>query len=77
MLIVVLSVGVAVAAFTAFVVLCLGIRREDRAAFSRSAPTFAARQARRFTGLRTTHPASPGNVTREQSYASERAGVDA
>jgi hypothetical protein len=74
MLVVVLSVGVAIAAFTAFIVMCLGIRREDRAALHRSAPTFAARQARRFTGLRT----QPPNPThQEHSYASERARADA
>ena len=78
MLIIALSVGVAIAAFAAFIVLCAGIRREDRAALHRAAPTFAARQARRFTGLRTEHPTSPRNVPREQrAYASDRAGADA
>ncbi len=78
MLIIALSVGVAIAAFTAFIVLCQGIRREDRAALHGAAPTFAARQARRFTGLRTQHPTDPRNITREQrAYTSERAGADA
>jgi hypothetical protein len=68
MLIIVLSLGVAIAAFTAFIVMCLGIRREDRAALHRSAPTFAARQARRFTGLRT-QPPSPTRQDRERVRA--------
>ncbi len=59
MLIIALSVGVAITVATAFITLCLGIRREDRAALCRPAPTFATRQARRFTGLRTT-PGRPG-----------------
>jgi hypothetical protein len=46
-----LTAGLAVVAAIAFIILCLGIRREDRAgAFDKPAPGFAARQARRFTG---------------------------
>jgi hypothetical protein len=74
MLIVALSVGVAIAAFTAFVILCLGIRREDRTALHRPAPTFAAKQARRFTGLRAQQPNPPH---RDRSHASDRVRADA
>jgi hypothetical protein len=77
MLIVAFSVAVAVAAFTAFVVLCLGIRSEDRAALRGSAPTFAARQARRFTGLRTQPPDCRRSSRDQRAYAGERAGADA
>ncbi len=73
MLIVALSVGVAVAACASFVILCLGIRNEDRAALYHSAPTFAARQARRFTGLRTQQP----GPKRHDHRTGERARVDA
>jgi hypothetical protein len=73
MLIVALSVGVAIAAPIAFVILCLGIRREDRAALYQPTPTFAARQARRFTGLRTQHP----GPKRHDHRTSERARADA
>ncbi len=73
MLIVVLSVGAAIVASIAFVILCLGIRREDRAALHQSAATFTARQARRFTGLRIQHPGSE----RHDDRTGKRARVDA
>jgi hypothetical protein len=79
LIIAIVLIGViAVAGFAAFIVLCLGIRREDKAAsLDRRAPGFAALQARRFTGWRAqpsdriaTHPASPDS-------ARERARADA
>lgn len=51
-----LIAAIAVTGLIAFLVLCLGIRHEDRATLHASAPGFAARQARRFTGLRTERP---------------------
>ena len=79
MLLIILSVGVAIAAFVAFVTLCLGIRREDRApTLNQPAPGFAARQARRFTGLRPQHPAGRrARQGRSGSYAVDRVGADA
>jgi hypothetical protein len=68
----------AIAGLLAFAVLCLGIRREDKAAsFPKKAPGFAVRQARRFTGLRS--PAAGPSAIREQAAntARERARADA
>ena len=53
-IVLVLTGVIAVAGFITFAMLCLGIRREDKAAgLGGHAPGFAAIQARRFTGLRT------------------------
>jgi hypothetical protein len=54
-----------VAGLIAFAVLCLGIRREDKAAsLDRQAPGFAAVQARRFTGWRevSREPAAHAHI---------------
>jgi hypothetical protein len=62
----------AIAGLLAFAVLCLGIRREDKAAsFQGKAPGFAVRQARRFTGLRS--PAAGPSTSREQAANTARA----
>lgn len=56
-IVVVLTGGIAIAGLIAFVILCAGIRREDRTAgLDGPAPGFAAQAARRFTGLRTQPP---------------------
>jgi hypothetical protein len=80
MLIIAISlVGViAVVGFIAFIVLCLGIRREDKAAsLDRQAPGFAAIQARRFTGLRSLPGDRILTHVQDANSAKERARADA
>jgi hypothetical protein len=61
-----LIAALAVVALSAFIVLCLGIRCEDKAAsLGRPAPGFAALLARRFTGLRA-QPADQSAVKAER-----------
>lgn len=69
---------IAIAGLIAFIVLCLGIRREDKAAsLSRRAPGFAAVQARRFTGLRAQPSARIAAQMHAANSAKERARADA
>lgn len=69
---------IAVVGFTAFIVLCLGIRREDKtASLGRRAPGFAALQARRFTGWRAQPTDRISIRSQSPDSARERAGADA
>jgi len=69
---------VAVVCLTAFIVLCLGIRREDKAAsLDRRAPGFAALLARRFTGLRAQPGGQIATHLHGPDKARERARADA
>lgn len=79
LIIAVILIGViAVIGFIAFIVLCLGIRREDRAAsLDRQAPGFAAFQARRFTGLRSQQSDRIATHMQAANSAKERARADA
>jgi hypothetical protein len=75
---IVLVGAIAAVGFIAFIVLCLGIRREDKAAtLNRRAPGFAALQARRFTGWRAQPDDQIAAHTQDPNSAKERARVDA
>lgn len=80
LIIAIILVGLtALIGFIAFIVLCLGIRREDRAAsLDRQAPPgFAASQARRFTGWRSQPSELIPPYLRSANSAKERARADA
>lgn len=79
LIIAVVFVGlISVVGFIAFIVLCLGIRREDKAAsLDRRAPGFAALQARRFTGMRAQPHDRNATDTRAPDSVKERARADA
>ena len=69
---------IAAAGFTAFIVLCLGIRHEDKAAsLDKRAPGFAALQARRFTGWRARPDDRISIHSSGSNSARERARADA
>jgi hypothetical protein len=75
LIVIALALCLAVTGMVVFIVLCAGIRREDRSAGLGGQVTGrAAVLARRFTGLRTEQPGVRGPRSRRQS---ERAGADA
>lgn len=74
LIIVALSCGIAIVGLITFIVMCLGIRQDDRSArLDGPAAGRAARLARRFTGLRTEQPAIAGPRARRRTREHARA----